>query len=125
MAQYRPLGGSSRRYVDVDTGEIISRRQYENERARNEGFSSWSEYQGLARDQTYRRWLSLYADEHGVSENEARKITSDFNRSYTRAAGDGWSRDAQGSFADFLVDIGEREAEWEWDVGDTPSTGAD
>jgi hypothetical protein len=116
---YKALGGSSRRYVNTETGETIARRQYENERARDEGFSSWSEYQGLRRDQTYMRWLSLYAVKQGVSEREARRIGSGFNAGYTRAQNDGWSRDAKGSFADFLVDIGEREDDWEWDVGDT------
>lgn len=120
MARYKALGGSARQYVDTETGEILPRRQYENIRAQEAGFESWSEYQGLRRDQTYMRWLSLYAEEQGVTERQARSMGSGYNASYNRAKDDGWSKNAKGSFADFLVDIGEREDDWEWDVGDTP-----
>lgn len=123
MPYSRIPGDSARRYRDTETGETISRRQYENIRAQQQGFSSWSEYQGLRRDQTYMRWLSMHAEKHGISEREARRIGSDFNALYTRAADDGWEKDPDGSFADLLVDIGEREDDWEWDVGDTPGNG--
>jgi hypothetical protein len=117
---YRRLPGSARRFENTETGETLSRRQYENIRAREYGFDSWSQYQNLGRDQTYKRWLDMHAERHGISIAEARKMDSDFNEKYTAAQNSDWSTNADGDFADLLVDIGEREDDWEWDVGDTP-----
>lgn len=121
MPRYEPLGGSSRRYLDTETGEEISRRQFENQRFQDMGYESWSEYQGFAEDQTYMRWLYEYSAETGIPIGEAREADSAFNLSYIGVDFDDLSPD--GSFADFLVMIGEREDDWEWDVGDTPGNG--
>lgn len=81
---YRPLGGSSRRYI-TPTGETISRREYDNRRAQAAGFknryeveqfrtrvigrSNWSSWQYDVRQRTGRlpNW-DLYADVREVRD---------------------------------------------------------
>lgn len=49
---WRPLGGSSRRYENIVTGEQISRRAFLDIRVRTEGFRSFEEYRKTADTQT-------------------------------------------------------------------------
>lgn len=116
---YTPLGGSSRRYR-TPTGETISRRQYDNIRYGKAGFASTSQYRKVTRSDSYKRWLSMAADTHAIdSVDELTEPDSEFNRLLAKAIDDGFSKDADGSFHDFLVYTGWRLPGDTWDVGDS------
>lgn len=122
------LGGRAERYRNPQ-GEEVSRRQYENARARAAGWANWSEYQRTRKSDDYNRWLNKAIDEQGLTRRDI-GVSSDFSRhyldvksarAYARDTGDESDlRDPNGTLADFLVYIGARDAEDWWDVGDTP-----
>lgn len=52
---YKPLGGSSRQYR-TPSGSIISRREYDNRRARQAGFRNRYELEQLRQTREGRKW---------------------------------------------------------------------
>lgn len=116
---YKRIPGKASRYRTPDGGEI-SRRQYENIRFRKAGWGSWSEYQRTAKTKEYRRFVTAAADEKGVSPRTLKNPESDFNQLYLEAKRDDWKNDPEGPFADFLVFIGVRAPDADYNVGETP-----
>jgi hypothetical protein len=53
--RYRPLGDSARRYLDTRTGKSISRREYDNRRAKSAGFRNRYQLEQY-RENLPRRW---------------------------------------------------------------------
>lgn len=115
---YTRLPGKANRYR-TPSGDEISRRQYENLRFQKLGYSSWSEYQREAKSKEFKRFAAAAADEH---ETNARKIKTDpeFTELYLAAKRSDWQNDPEGPFADFLVYIGLRRPDADYNVGDTP-----
>lgn len=121
----------ARRYLTPE-GKSISRRAYEDIRARKRGFSSWREIQrassisrghrdieGRVDSEDYARWLTRASKEHGVTKGELENPDSEFNRLLAKAADDDWSHEAGGTFDDFLQYVGVRDEGADYDIGDT------
>src|SRR3954452_812634 len=125
LAGFRRIPGKAERYRpppdwDGPTGPhgTISRRQYENYRVGLVGWNSWSEFQRDSRTDDYLRWRGEFAEKR-KGELTYRGPRSDFAEAWLDAKRSNWSKNPDGPFADLLVLTGHREAEWEWDVGDT------
>lgn len=124
---FRRIPGRSERYFPPHDWEgptgpngTISRRQYENYRMRKYGWRNWSEYQHDANTDDYRRWKGEFASRNkNDPEASYRGPHSEFAEFWLTAKRSDWSKDAEGPLANLLVMTGHREAEWEWDVGDT------
>lgn len=110
----------ARRYR-TPSGKSISRRQYENLRYSKSGVT-WSQVQSiksgksraLKRSQgedttlTYKRWLNAAEKETGLSARQLNAPDSEFNRLLGKAIDDEFAYNATGSFHDFLVYLGYR-----------------
>lgn len=127
VADYVKLPGKKERYRNKRTGKTISRRQYENLRAREAGWGSWSEYQREARTDDWLRWRGIAAHEAGVKPKKL-GMRSEFSKKYLKmkVARNGGVHvapdlyDPDGPLAEFLVYLGLRKPDDEWMVGDTP-----
>lgn len=114
--------GRAERYISP-TGEIVSRRQMENARARESGFKSWSHYQRIAGARghgarRYQYFAEQYADETGQSLRNIRGPRSRFTEAYFSV---NWrDTNPNGSLARFLVMVGKRMPNASYAVGDTP-----
>jgi hypothetical protein len=119
---YKRLSGSARNYVDQTTGEIVSYRQYRNAQATQAGFSSYSEYQRVLKNdrelqgalQTAVRFGDKAPDIHSSIMRHYGAVTQErkiYGKPSTRAGG---------ALARFLVDLGLRDEDALYDVGDTP-----
>ena len=100
-------------------GRIVSRRQYDNARAKKAGYSSYSAFQREKRSSEYQRYMGA-AIASGARKRDFQLGAGGFTDKYAAARRSRWSTDPDGEFADFLVHIGLREPDWEYDVGDTP-----
>lgn len=56
LTGYTPLGGSARRYRNDATGEILSRRQYDNAVARTQGFANREARRRFESSRDARQW---------------------------------------------------------------------
>ena len=142
-SDYRALGGKSRRYANRDTGQTISRRQYENLAYRDYGWHSWSEYQRASR--TYRRqaarphssegtWGAIARQDLGYKTEGPKSVggsRSEFLALWWRAYGDSQGKRKHygslrpdGPFAKLLEYLGLREHGAPYNVGDTPKKAA-
>jgi hypothetical protein len=147
---YQPIPGDSRRRVIAPTGEVISRRQYQKllnegvspekaaeqrraeqpktprqERAEQFGYTQKSDYSDKL-DSFTKKWNVEHEDDQ-ISKREAmRRI--EFKAAYAEHARQrGRKRpdtSPTGAWAQALVDMGLREPEWDWKVGDTPPKSA-
>jgi hypothetical protein len=113
--------------------EPVSKRQYDNARARAIGFENYSQFQRIGKRQHYKDWLASYSQEKGTSERKARALDSEYHRLYTetfittRKNGRRTEKDAakmssapNSPFAKFLEEIGARERGATYNVGETP-----
>lgn len=122
---WKRLGGSAERYRNPE-GREVSRRQYENARARAAGWGSWSDYQRHRKSDDYNRWLNVAIDNRGLTRRDI-GVESDFSRQYLgvrqarRDNDEDALRNPNGVLADYLVYLGLRSEDDWWDVGDTPS----
>lgn len=112
-------------FTDPD-GNYLSRRQMDDFRAIDAGYNSAEEYRSFTRDPEYQTWLA------GVDHEDPESVR-DFNHLYAAYRQDledrgvtSW-RDGDtspdGPLARLLVDLGYRDEDDDWDVGDTPSQG--
>lgn len=113
------------RYKNTRTGKSISRRQYENIRARKSGWKSWSEYQRTVKTDDWLKWRGNYARRNDLAYNKAGALDSKFSRMFTkvkrvRERDSSLLYDPDGPLAELLVMIGLRRPDAEYDVGDTP-----
>lgn len=133
---YKFLGGSSRRYV-TPTGEIISRRQYDNLRARDAGWRSRSELEKFRRNKVARTGWSKWA--HDVKQHSGKRPTwrsyrdlkdvldrrAKLKRLYPGLSGPDLDRmdpvliDPNGPLARILTDAGRRSSGMGNPVGDS------
>lgn len=122
---WKRLGGSAERYR-APSGEVVSRRQYENVRARQSGWRSWSEYQRTRKSPQFKRAVEdaiakgTVTHKRDVGPNAP--ISQKWNAVLKARADDAPNLyDPDGPLADYLIYIGRREPDDWWDVGDTPS----
>jgi hypothetical protein len=127
LDEWEKLPGRKERYRNKRTGKTISRRQYENLKARAVGWSSWSEYQREARHDDWMRFRGIAAHQQKLKPKRL-GMTSEFSQKYLvmkRARNGGIHvapdlYDPDGPLAEFLVYMGLRKPDAEWNVGDTP-----
>lgn len=120
------LGGSAERYLSPD-GREVSRRQYDNERAKDEGWGNRSEYENRFKDPTYLWAWRQYQRNQKISVPEARKrdrMGGDLNKKLREAQRTGWGktktgRDPRGPMSKLLVDMGLRDPSATYAVGNT------
>jgi hypothetical protein len=118
--RYKRIPGTSQRYADLENpGRTISRRQYENIRARALGFRSYSEIQTLYKiynSPEGKRWANVAAKNLNISRKQL--LSSSVSKQLLKAHSSGYSKEAHGSFAQFLEDIGLRDKNAGWPVSD-------
>jgi hypothetical protein len=122
-SEWIKLPGRSERYKRGS--KVISRRQYENLKAKLVGWRSWSEYQREARTDDWIRFRGIAAFSAGKKPKAYAGLTSDFAQrmlGVKRAREDDASNtyDPDGPLAELLVFLGLRKPDAEWNVGDTP-----
>lgn len=128
LAEWEKLPGKKERYRHKRTGKIISRRQYENLKARAIGWGSWSEYQRESRKDDWIRWRGIAAHKAGKKPKAFATMSSEFSQRYLtlKRARNGGTYvapdlyDPDGPLAEFLVYLGLRKPDAEWIVGETP-----
>jgi len=125
---WRKLPGKAERFINP-SGTVVSRRQYENERAKRAGWKNWSDYQRTRKSESFNNRLKqAVANDAPITRRDV-GVEGDFSRAYVdvrNACADNdvvELRDPNGALADFLVLIGYRDADDWWDVGDTPGVG--
>ena len=97
---YRSVeGGKS--WANIETGEVISRRQYDNVRARAAGWASSSQFQRRNKDPSYR--ALAYAANKAGKDVDTKRMDSQFNRSAARIA-TARAGSSQSAFADAVRD---------------------
>lgn len=120
------LPGTAERYLSP-SGEIVSRRQYDNERAKELGWENRAQFERRYDDPTYLWAWRRYMRENKLSIQAARRADRMGGRLSTelrKAQATGWGktkegRDPHGPMAQMLVDIGLRDPTATYPVGDT------
>ena len=116
---WKRLSGTAERYKNPK-GETVSRRQYDNARARQAGYSSYSAFQREKKSSSFKRYLGAAASSRDdFNRSEITLGRGGFIDKYNEARREGWETDPDSDFADFLAYTGLREPDWEWDIGDT------
>lgn len=128
------LSPKSRAVLDTGTGEIISRRRYENLRIelagrtnpQHYGWRSWSDFQRSRKSPVYQHDLEKALEAHpDLTAKDLRRIDSEFNelfadaRPYWNKRKSAEYRNPNGPVATFLVYLGLRDEDAEYDVGET------
>lgn len=116
---------TSRRYFDP-ANRVRTRYQFDTHRLQQAGWESRSDFdrrfESVRKNRGYERWVKEAEKNLGLSKAQISRSDSEFNRAFLRARDDDFSNDPDGTFADFLVLIGLRQDDWEFDIGDTPET---
>lgn len=68
----------------------------------------------------YKRWRMGYEHTHDVSLRSDTLERARFEQLVTRAKDDAFAPYPDGTFADLLVEVGFRDRDWEWNIGETP-----
>jgi len=144
---YSYVPGSNNNKVTTPDGEVITRRQYRNIEAQERGAANYEselrakretsardlgisrkEYQSLRRSDAYKGMLHNFKREH--PDYKKNPLGGDFDRRFYAFTHDKSATDPTtgepapdntpaGPRARFLVDIGLRNSDWGWDVGET------
>ena len=103
------------------SGRVVTRSQYDNARARADGYRNYYHYRQTRKKSDYIRWQKDYIANKNAKRSDF-FLGSTFSKKYQAAAKAKGKdrRRADGPLADFLVELGLRDESWEWDVGDTP-----
>jgi hypothetical protein len=122
-AEWIKLPGRSERYKRA--GKTISRRQFENLRAKAVGFKNVSEFQRMARTDDFLRFRGIAAFSAGKKPRGFAGLRSPFTQRMLKVkrAREHDSKhlyDPKGPLAELLVWLGLRKPDAEWNVGDTP-----
>ena len=122
-SEWIKLPGKAERYKRA--GKTISRRQYENLKARAVGFKSVSEFQRMARTDDFLRFRGIAAFNAKRGPRRYAGLTSGFTQRMLKVkrSREGERKDLydpDGPLADLLVYLGLRKPDAEWNVGDTP-----
>lgn len=124
---YSKLPGSAERYRVNSTGEVISRRQYDNRRYVDLGWRSRDDFErrfeeghhGMA---GYRRWREAAIATGAATPSQLDRPDSEFNRLFLRARADDFDRGPRrrgprSPIAKLLVYVGLRDARATFPVG--------
>lgn len=124
---YTKLPGTAERYRVASTGEVISRRQYDNRRYVDLGWRSRDDFErrfdeGHSGMAGYRRWREAAIANGVATPNQIDRPGSEFNRLFLKARGDdfdrgGRRRGPRSPIAKLLVYIGLRDASATFPVG--------
>ena len=122
------------RSVETPSGQVISRRQYENLRISSVhkstpetfGWKSWSQFQRSRNSPVYKYDMELALEANPeITAKQMRRIDSEFNQLYSEAR-PYWNdrkskeyRNPNGPVANFLVYLGLRSEDDTHDVGET------
>lgn len=127
-------------------GEVVSRRQYDNARAREVGFSSYKQWEKLShygrkasdpsreRGRDFHRWSQQWAKQHGQKPKEARRLDSEFAKQFAQTmihqkgknkgqfkSPARMSKKAGGPLAKLLEGVGYRQSGAGYKVGNSPA----
>lgn len=144
---YSYVPGSNNTKVQTPEGETITRRQYRNIEAKERGAANYEselrakreasardlgisrkEYQNLRRSDSYKGMLHNFKRSH--PEYKKNPIGGSFDKEFYAFINDKSATDPKtgepvpdntptGPRARFLVDVGLRNPDWGWDVGET------
>jgi hypothetical protein len=123
---YQRLPGSARRYR-TPSGDVISRRQYDNLRAQQAGWKNQAEMRRFRQSTDWHAWrFKIRANDKTQDTGYSGDLMINAYRvQQMRDAGyDDTSpelSDPDGPLAAILVAVGYRDENWDWAVGDTPS----
>lgn len=125
--RYRPPPGrisELRNAGKVRADGTVSRRTYENERAKRAGWRNWSDYQRTRKSDDYNRLLNVGIANRGLGRKDI-GVESGFSKlllGVRRARRDNSADlfDPDGPLADLLVYVGLRQPDDYWFVGETP-----
>src|SRR4051812_29143537 len=107
---WEKLPGSSERYRSP-SGEVVSRRQYDNARFADAGWRNRADYERRHDDPTYRHFQDIAMRTKGLSRRQVDAPDSEFARRALAARAVGYGkgragRGARGPMARFLVWLG-------------------
>lgn len=120
------LSGTAERYLSP-SGEVVSRRQYDNARAKEQGWNNRSEYERRYEDKTYLWLYRQYQRNNKLTVSQARvedRMGGKLNKKLRAAQQSGWGktaagRDPRGPMSKLLVEAGLRDPSATYAVGDT------
>lgn len=117
------LPGSSERYLSPD-GREVSRRQYDNERAREAGFANRSEFENRYKDPKWRWAVENLAQAEGKTRRQIDRIGSRETEMIRKAQRTSWGRTPagrrpEGDMGRLLVAMGLRDPSDSYPVGET------
>lgn len=81
---YTAVNNSKREYR-AKNGVVISRRAWEDIRARESGFKNWAHWQDLRKDKLYIRMMREAITNKGMAYKNIRPVTSEFNQTFAPA----------------------------------------
>jgi hypothetical protein len=117
------LAGSAERYLSP-SGEIVSRRQYDNARAEEAGWGNRARFERRYEDSTYLWAARKLANSEGVRIQKIDRIGTEENKLLLAAMKGKWgteraSRSPRGPMAKLLVQMGLRDPSATYAVGNT------
>lgn len=110
----------ARRYLSP-SGDVVSRRQYDNERLESSGWDSKADFDNrftARKNRGYKRWIDAAERNLDIPHKQLAKVDSEFNQAYLRMRDDGFNQSPDGTMAEFLVFIGLRRPDQDSPVGD-------
>ena len=128
---WKRLPGTAERYLSP-TGEIVSRRQYDNLRAKELGWESRAQFERRYDDPTYLWAFRRFMRANKMSITQARRadrMGGSMNKMLRAAQATGWGktkegRDPRGPMSRLLVEINMRDPTATYAVGDTQAAEA-
>lgn len=125
-AGWTKLSGTAERYLSP-SGEVVSRRQYDNARAKAEGWENRSQYERRYEDPTYLWAFRQYQRNRKLTLGQARasdRMGGPLNKKLRAAQSTDWGktkegRQPRGPMSTLLVDMGLRDPSATYAVGDT------
>jgi hypothetical protein len=108
------LPGSAERYRNLETGDEVSRRQYDNSRYADAGWRNRADFERRYDDKTYRWALERLAQREGKSIRQLDRVGSPAQRQVLKARAAGYGkgrtgRGAKGDMAQLLAAMGLRD----------------
>lgn len=116
---------------EVQPGERISRRQYENMRYTRSGWQNKSQYEAVQKGRppkglpheagAFQRWRKIYSEERDIPLTDIRGPDNPYAEAFAEAYSDKFKdTSSTGPLAHLLQVVGLRDEGETWDVGDSP-----
>lgn len=128
LAGWTRIKGSARRYKDP-SGNIVSRRKYEDARYKQVGWDSWHDYQKIKKSDEWLRLEGIYVEKKELKGRRQVGPTSAFASKYlalrhARRSHAPDLHDPDGPLNDWLVEVGVKVDGAAWDITSDPSVTA-